>query len=128
MPFIPLPFRILGRGSKVYILNHSKGEKRCFCTLHSAKIRDGKTHINFSNINSLAPTLNTPFWAPRKKSLCASFPGKERKKRGPHISFFGGIWRFKNGVPNESFSATKSLVYRLLFFPALKKLHRAPFT
>ena len=39
-----------------------------------------KKHINFFNINFLAPTQNPQFGAPRKKSLCASFPGKERER------------------------------------------------
>ena len=74
--------------------------------------RGRKKHIKF-----LAPTENPPFWTPRK-SLCASFPGKERKK-GTHINFFGGIFGVKNGVPNGPFSATKSLVY--CFFLPLQK-------
>ena len=73
-----------------------------------------KKHINFFNINFLAPTQNAPFWVPRK-SLCASFPGKGRKK-GTHINFFGRILGSK-GAPNGPFPATKSSVY--CFFPAL---------
>ena len=65
--------------------------------------------MNFFNISFLAPT-QTPVFGPPEKSLCASFPGKERTK-GTHINFFfGGIVGVKNGVPNRPFSATKSLV------------------
>ena len=81
-----------------------------------------KKHINFFNINFLAPTQNPPS-GPPEKSLCASFPGKEHKK-GTHINFFGGIWGVKHGVPNGEFSATKSLVY--FFFPALMNLRGLP--
>ena len=68
--------------------------------------RDGRTHThtNFFNINFEAPTPN-----PQKKSLCASFSGKERKK-GAYINFSGGNFEVKNGLPNGPFSATKSLV------------------
>ena len=44
--------------------------------------RGQKRTINFFNINCLAPSLKPPILGPQKKSLCASFPGKERQK-GP---------------------------------------------
>ena len=70
--------------------------------------RGPKKHIHFFNIS----------WAPRKKSLCASFPGKGRKK-GTHMNFFRQIFGVKKGVPNGPFSATKILLfscpYLLLF-------------
>ena len=74
-----------------------------------------KKHINFFNINFLAPTQNTRFWPPRKKLMCLI--SWERTQKGTHINFFGGDFGVKKGVPNRPFSATKSLVYR--FFPAL---------
>ena len=77
--------------------------------------RGRKKHINFFNINFLAPTRSTPIWAPRKKFI-ASFPGKGRTK-GAHINFFGGIFGAKKGVPNGPFWATKSKVD--CSFPAL---------
>ena len=78
-------------------------------------VKGRKKHINFFNINFLHPTRNPPFWAPRKKFMCLI--SWERTQRGTHINFFGGILGVKNGVPNEPFSARKSLVY--CFFPAL---------
>ena len=83
---------------------------------NARQVRGPKKHINFFNINFSAPTQNTPFWAPRKKFKCASFPGKGRKK-GTHINFFGAILGVSKGAPNRPFSATKSLVY--CFLPAL---------
>ena len=48
---------------------------------------------SFFSINFWAPTQTpptpNPMLGPQKKSLCASFPGKERKE-GTHINFFGG--------------------------------------
>ena len=77
--------------------------------------RGPKKHKNFFNINFVAPTQNTPFWAPRKKLMC--FISWERtQKRDPH-KLFRGDFGFKKGVPNGPCSATKSLVY--CFFPAL---------
>ena len=78
--------------------------------------RGPRKHINFLNINFLAPTQNTPFWAPRRKFMCL-IPGKGRQK-GTHINFFGWIFGVNKGAPNRPFSATKSLVY----FPALNKI------
>ena len=77
-----------------------------------------KKHINFFNIKFLAPP-KTPSFGPPEKSLCASFPGKERQK-GTHINFFGEIIGVKNGVPNGPFSTTK--MFSLVFFPALRNL------
>ena len=65
-------------------------------------------------------TSTFPFWAPRKKSFCASFPEKERKK-GTHINFFGGILGVKKGAPNGPFSATKK--FSLLFFSCPYRRH-----
>ena len=74
-----------------------------------------KKHINFFNINFLAPTQNPPFWTPRKKFMCLI--SWERTQKGtPHRLFWADFW-VKNGVPNGPFSATKSLVY--CFFPPL---------
>ena len=41
-----------------------------------------KKHINFFNINFLAPTRNPQFWAPQKKVYVPHFLGKNAKK-GP---------------------------------------------
>ena len=71
-------------------------------------IGDEKKHINLFNINFLAPTQIPPFWAPLKVHV-PHFLGKNAKK-GPTLTFSGGFWVFKKGVPNEPFSATKSLV------------------
>ena len=57
-----------------------------------------KKHINFFNI-SFWPPPKTPHFGPPEKSLCASFPGKERIK-GTHINFFGGFSGFQKRVPN----------------------------
>ena len=75
-----------------------------------------KKHMNFFNINFLPPTQKHLILGPPETSLCASFPGKGRKKRDPHKLFRGDFW-VKKGVPNRPFSATKSLVY--CSFPAL---------
>ena len=72
-------------------------------------------HINFFNINFLAPTQNTPFWAPRKKFMCL-ISLERTQKRDPHKHFWGDLWGQK-GVPNGPSSATRSLVY--CCFPAL---------
>ena len=46
----------------------------------SVRNRGPKKHINFCNINFLAPTQKHPhFGPPAKKSLCASFLGKNAK-------------------------------------------------
>ena len=97
------------------------------CEMGGREITRGpRKHINFFNINFLARTQSTPSGAQKKKKLCASFPGKGRKKE-THINFFGAILGVKKGVPNGPFSATKSLVY--CFFPVLnykvRKLEKA---
>ena len=68
--------------------------------LFSKVYRGPKKHINFFNINFLAPDQSTPFLDPRKKFMCLSFPGKERKK-GTHINIniFRGIFGVKNREP-----------------------------
>ena len=70
-------------------------------------IKEQKKHINIFSINFLAPP-QTPHFGPPEKSLCASSPGKERKKRDE--LFRGDFW-VKKGVPIRPVSATKSLVY-----------------
>ena len=83
-------------------------------------IRDGpapgsepKKHINFFNINFLAPTQNPNFGRPEKK-LCASFPGKGRQK-GTHIK---GFWGSNTGAqtrgPKRAIFGHKK--FSLLFF------------
>ena len=85
--------------------------------LRALSHRGRKKHINFFNINLLAPTQTAPFWAPRKKFMCL-IPGKERKK-GTHINLFEGFWGSKTGVPNGPLPATKTVVYCFFFVPAL---------
>ena len=85
-----------------------------------------KKHINFFNINFLAPTLNTLVWAARKKVDVPHFLGKDAKK-GAHINFFGGIFGVKKGAPNGPFSATKSLVYCAAKVAERKKTKNNPF-
>ena len=71
-------------------------------------------HINFFNINILAPTQNPSFGAPEKKFMCL-ISWERTQKRDQH-KLFRGIFGVKNGVPIGPFSATKSLVYGL-FLP-----------
>ena len=113
-PFFPVP--------TFAFLRPLRPRWRCCCALTSSRWVSGwqglkhgtsrgpKKHINFLNINFLAPTQNTPFRAP-EKNLCASVPGKGRKKRNPHKVFQGDLGGVKKVVPNGPFSATKSLVY-----------------
>ena len=77
--------------------------------LFSKEIRGPKKHINFFNINFLAPTPQKTFSAPRLKFMCLI--SWERTRKGTHINFFGRIFGVKKGVPNGPFSATKRLVY-----------------
>ena len=72
-------------------------------------VRGRKKHINFFNINFLAPSQNAPFWTPRKKFMCL-ISWVRTPKRDPHKLFWEGFW-VQKGVPNGVFSATKSLVY-----------------
>ena len=103
----------------------------CKCFRHPRSIlflsltnRGRKKHINFFNINFLAPTQNPPFWAPRKKKFMCLISWERTQKRHISINLFGAIWGSKRGVPNGPFSATKSLVY--CFFPALNKYPPPP--
>ena len=68
---------------------------------HLNHVRDKSLHRGFC-------ASGTQFGTP-ERSLCASFPGKDRKKVS-HINFNRGDLGVKNGVPN-GLSATKSLVY-----------------
>ena len=79
------------------------------------KIRGPKKHINFFNINFLAPTQNTPFWAPRKKFMCL-ISCERTQKRDPHKLFWGGFGVKKGGPKRAIFGHKK---FSLLFFPAL---------
>ena len=74
-----------------------------------------ETHIIFYN-KLFGPHPKPPHIGPPQKSICTSFPGKERQK-GTQINFFGEIFGVKNGAPNGPLSATKSLVN--CFFLAL---------
>ena len=94
----------------VYIYNGGLLKRRSalFFQTRSEFYRGQKMHLNFFKINFLAPTQKTRFGAPRNKSLCASFfLGKDAKK-GTHINLFRGFFGVKTGVPNRTFSATKS--------------------
>ena len=85
------------------------------------KIKGQRKHINFFDINFLAPNPKSPILGPRKQkeSLCASIPGKGRKK-GTHINFFAGdFWGQKRGPKRAIFSHKK---FSLLLFPALRDL------
>ena len=68
-----------------------------------------KKHRTFFNINFLAPTQN-PHIGPSENSLCASFPGKERKK-GTHTNFFGG------GGPKRAIFGHKKFIVMCFFLP-----------
>ena len=70
------------------------------------------------NINFLAPTRNTPFWAPSKKFMCL-ISWERTQTRDPHKLFRGDFGGQKGGPKRAIFFsfATKSLVY--CFFPAL---------
>ena len=92
----------------------------------SVLFKGRKKHINFFNINLLPPTQNPPVGLPAK-SLCASFPGKERKK-GAHVNFFGGILGQK-GVPIQTIFGHKKLAYcffRALIFTVFEFLSHLP--
>ena len=80
-----------------------------------------KAHKLFQH-TILSPTRNAPLWAPRR-SVCASFPGKERKK-GTHINFFGENFGVKKEALNGPFWATRSKVYCFIF-SALKECHQS---
>ena len=71
-----------------------------------------KSDINFFYINFLDPTQNPPLWTPRKKSLYASFPGKECK-RDPYKLFRGDFWGQKWSPKWAIFGHKK---FSLLFF------------
>ena len=86
-------------------------------------IRGPKKHINFFNINFLAPTQNTLVWPP-EKSLCASFPGKGRKK-GIHINFSWGFLGSKRVSQNGTFSATKSSVHCFFLPLSIKSVFKS---
>ena len=69
-----------------------------------------KKHINF-----VAPTQNSPVWAP-EKSLRASFPGKVWEK-GTHIKFIRGEFGVKKFPRNfvKPCSAVEKLVFHRPF-------------
>ena len=69
-------------------------EKTLCSTPEKSETRDRKTHKLFQH-KLFGPTQNTRF-GPPEKSLCASFPGKGRKK-GTHINFFGGVFGPQRG-------------------------------
>ena len=79
------------------------------CAGSLSLVGDRKAHKLFQH-KVFGPHPKHPILGPQKKL-------KGRKKR-THMHFFGGILGGQKGVPNELFSATKSLVS--CFFPALK--------
>ena len=98
--------------------------KICYCSWPPKNHRGRKKHINFFNMNCLAPTQNTPLGAPRKKFMCL-ISWERTQKRDPHKLYRGDLGGQK-GVPNGPFSATKSLVYCVS--PALThRVLRSPF-
>ena len=86
------------------------------CRHRKTYIRGQKKHMNFFNASFLHPPPKKNHFGPRKKSLCASFSGKERKK-GTHINFWGAILAVKKGVPNGPFWTTK--IELIVFFFSL---------
>ena len=74
--------------------------------------RGPKKHINFSNINFLAPTQNTPFWATRKKFMCL-ISWERTQKRDPH-KLFRGDFGGQKGSPKRAIFGHKK--FSLLFF------------
>ena len=55
------------------------------------------------------PPLKPPILGPQKKSLCVSFPGKERQK-GIHINFLGGgDLGVKEGGPKRAIFSHKKI-------------------
>ena len=84
-------------------------DDRCLAPLGTEKA------YKLFNINFWPPTQNPPSWAPRKKLMCL-ISWERTPKRDPHKLFRGDFW-VKKGVPKGPLSATKSLVYFLLFLP-----------
>ena len=87
--------------------------------------RGPKKHIDFFNINFLAPTQNTPFWAPPKRFMCL-ISWKRAQKRDPHKLFRGTFGGQKGGPKRAIFGHKK---FSLLFFscPCFLSLSRRPF-
>ena len=54
---------------------------------------------------------NPPILGPQQKSLCASFPGKSRKKRDPHQLFRGDFWGQKRGPKQAIFGHKKFVLF-----------------
>ena len=76
-----------------------------------------KKHINFCNINFLAPTQEPPFGGPRKKFMCL-ISWERTQKSDPGELFQGDLWGRKRGPKRAIFGHRK---FSLLFFPALKQ-------
>ena len=82
-----------------------------------SNLRGQTKHINFFNINFLAPTQNPRFWTPRKKFMCL-ISWERTQKRHININFSGGFGGSKTACLNGPLWATKSLVYCFfLLFP-----------
>ena len=81
-------------------------------------------HINFFNINFLAPTQNARFWAPRRKQkkefMCliswerTAKKGKGRQK-GTHINFFAFFFGCQKGGPKRAIFGHKRLIAVVVF-------------
>ena len=69
-------------------------------------VKGRKKHINFFNINFLAPTQNLPFWAPRKKFMCL-ISWQRTQKRDPHKLFRGDLGGQKRGPKQAIFGHKK---------------------
>ena len=67
----------------------------------NADNRGPKKHINFFNINFLAPTQNAPLWTPRKKFMCL-ISWERTPKRDPRELFGGDFWVKNRRVSNAA--------------------------
>ena len=63
-------------------------------------IRGQKTHINYFNINSVAPSQNTQFWASNQMFMCLN--SWERTPKVTLINLFGGIFVSKQGPKQQA--------------------------
>ena len=87
-----------------------------FCSRETgnSQLRDGKTHKLFQH-KLFGSHPSPPILGPQKKSLCASFSGKQHKKRDPHKLFRGDFRNPKRGPKRAIFCHKKfSLLHRPL--------------
>ena len=79
-----------------------------------------KAHKLFQH-KLFGPHPKPRFWAPRRKSLCASISWERTQKRHRNINFFAGILGSKTGFQTGHFGPQR--VHCLLFFLPLPMLH-----